>query len=404
MLLILLTYPALVPAAVLAMAVYVLDSQQQHLHQLSMEPPTVGHSAASVDNSGMIAAPPRGPVRKRFSTHQHVHAAEHTEPSREAAVEQTQRPPGTVPHASATANYISLPWRTLSHLAKDFSSSRGSSYAAAHSPAYLVSAFLDTRGLQKGKRLQVAIIIAVDKQAHKQDWYCLFEICSPAANGSSHQHFHSRLKVPYMVANNEAFFAYQAATGTCSIPEGLGTAQLIKQQTSSQTPTAQQQQLYVTIVDGAMAVATSSNSTAGAAPSFAGGVDSRAWVRLETIPPLQSAAVFTNTTEGSIAMCTPPIHTDAYAATLFEWAEFARLMGASKVLLYAFNPGPLIKPLIDHYQATGFFAVHEWIIPSSILQDPKQPCKLPFFHPSSSRTQYDSPGCTYHQDNYNIAW
>lgn len=81
-----------------------------------------------------------------------------------------------------------------------------------------------------------------------------------------------------------------------------------------------------------------------------------------------------------------------------------RLLGVAQVALYAFNPGPLLQPLLEWYQAQGFFQLLEWIIPASILKDQSQPCALPWFHASTARQRFGAPPCTYHQDNYQIGW
>ena len=105
-----------------------------------------------------------------------------------------------------------------------------------------------------------------------------------------------------------------------------------------------------------------------------------------------------------LAVCTSPIHTDAYAASYVQWMELQRLVGVSQVFTYAFNPGPLLEPLMRHYEQQGFLRNFEWIIPRSILKNKEQQCLLPFFHPSRARDKYDSPPCTYHQDNYDTPW
>ncbi|WIA41580.1 hypothetical protein OEZ86_008944 [Tetradesmus obliquus] len=87
-----------------------------------------------------------------------------------------------------------------------------------------------------------------------------------------------------------------------------------------------------------------------------------------------------------------------------EWAEMQRLLGVAQVTLYAFNPAPLLQPLLEWYQAQGFFQLLEWIIPASILKDQSQPCALPWFHASTARQRFGAPPCTYHQDNYQIGW
>ncbi|WIA21281.1 hypothetical protein OEZ85_000514 [Tetradesmus obliquus] len=87
-----------------------------------------------------------------------------------------------------------------------------------------------------------------------------------------------------------------------------------------------------------------------------------------------------------------------------EWAEMQRLLGVALVTLYAFNPGPLMQPLLEWHQAQGFFQLLEWIIPASILKDQRQPCALPWFHASTARQRFGAPPCTYHQDNYQIGW
>jgi Glycosyltransferase family 92 len=102
-----------------------------------------------------------------------------------------------------------------------------------------------------------------------------------------------------------------------------------------------------------------------------------------------------------LAVCTSVIHTDGFAPTAVEWFEAQRAIGATKVFAYAFNPGPLIRPILRHYERSGFLQAFEWLIPRSILQNQTQRCLLPYYHRSIARGAYDSPPCTYHQDNYN---
>lgn len=305
-------------------------------------------------------------------------------------------------YGATVSNYVPLPWRAVPSVARYPATNAKNAGVAAPSYAYLVSAFLDTRRLLHGKRPQVAVNMALQRKANTQDWNCLYAV-RPAGDSAAVGYMsHSKLVVAHTVLNNEPYFNYQAATSVCEIPLAVNITHLIWQ-AAADGGTSNQQQLYVTLVNSAVfQTANHSNTMVSRVDSDL--VDPKSWVHVDVIPPLESVSDYSNTTEGSIAVCTPPLHTDAYAATLVEWAEYARLMGASQVLTYAFNPGPLIKPIIDYYQDTDFFLVHEWIIPSSILQDPGQQCKLPFFHSSHNRPLYGSPICTYHQDNYNIAW
>lgn len=105
-----------------------------------------------------------------------------------------------------------------------------------------------------------------------------------------------------------------------------------------------------------------------------------------------------------MAVCTPPLHTDAYAASFVEWAEFQKLVGVERVFVYDFNSGPLLRPLLQHYARTGLMRLFEWIIPQAVMANPMQKCLLPFFHPSDNRARFGAAECTTHQDNCNIAW
>lgn len=293
--------------------------------------------------------------------------------------------------------YRALPWRALSHLHPDMISVNR---RTTHAPAYLISSFLDDRGLLRGKQPRLVVIMAVNKQAKRHDWSCLVR-CVDDTRGEYESY--TNLRIAHIVPKNEPSFQYESATGHCTVPRCVGPYKLGLQAASSNL-LGNSQRLFMTVVKSPSSPTGSGDNIARAAYRTADEIDPRAWVLVEPITILPSHEADRSSSQGPIAVCTPPLHTDAYAATLLEWAEFVRLMGASKVMIYAFNPGPLIKPLLDYYETTGYFDIQEWIIPSSILQAPKQQCKLPFFHPSNSRQRYDSPNCTFHQDNYNIAW
>ena len=63
-----------------------------------------------------------------------------------------------------------------------------------------------------------------------------------------------------------------------------------------------------------------------------------------------------------LLLCVKPIvknYSDAYQ--LQEFIEMSRLMGAGKVVLYPQSiHEPVIRPIMDKYQASGFVDVHEW--------------------------------------------
>jgi hypothetical protein len=187
------------------------------------------------------------------------------------------------------------------------------------------------------------------------------------------------------VPNNEAFFNFQVSTALCQLPHDLQEILLPADSSSSGT---QPLQLAMT------GVGPAGSSADAAAPSQ----QSHAWVPVELVPRLTAEEQEAYPSgEGSIAVCAPPVHTDAYASTLISWQAFQQQMGVQQVIMYSFNPGPLIKPLMDFYGSQGAAEVHEWIFPASILQDQQQECLLPFFHPSAARERYGSPPCTYHQ-------
>jgi hypothetical protein len=249
--------------------------------------------------------------------------------------------------------------------------------------------------MMKGHPAEVAVIMAINKHMNPQGWRCLLQLEGSSSRGTeSNSHDQAvpasrritlDLSVRYQVANNEGFFNYKAATAFCQLSQDLQEALLPDSSSSSNHP---QLQLRMTVVGPA-------GSVTDAAPPAQ---QTHAWVPVEVVPRLsaEEQAAYPSG-KGSFAVCAPPIHTDAYASTLIAWQAYQRQMGAQQVLMYSFNPGPLIKPLIDFYESKGAAQVYEWIIPASIMQDQQQECLLPFFHPSAARERYGSPRCTYHQ-------
>jgi hypothetical protein len=272
-----------------------------------------------------------------------------------------------------------LPWRALHHLGTDYGEVLVNA-SSGQAPAYLVSAFLDTRPTMHGQRAVIAVILAIDKRIPSPRWKCLLQLQWPSASNLT-----SDLAITYSLGNNEAFFNYKTSTGFCECPQLL---QGIFMPSSSLLASKMLQHLSLTIVE------TVENGDLDAALLHKPHI----WVPVEQVPPLtlQEQQRYLSG-KGSIAVCTPPVHTDAYAATLVGWQAFHKQMGVQQVIMYSFNPGPLIKPLMDFYADQGFAQVHEWIIPVSILESKQQPCLLPFFHASKARATYDSPPCTYHQ-------
>jgi hypothetical protein len=273
-----------------------------------------------------------------------------------------------------------LPWRALHHLGPDYSAGVVNA-SSSQAPAYLVSAFLDIRPTMHGQQENIAVVMAIDKHTKPTSWKCLLQLDSPSVAPQV-----SDLSIMYSVRNNEAFFKYQASTGYCEIPQALQT---MLQQNSSLHDGKTMKGLTLTVFKD--------NEDSG---SFIAALlqKQHIWVPVVPLPPLallQQQRYLSG--EGSIAVCTPPVHTDAYAATLVGWQAFHKQMGVQQVIMYSFNPGPLIKPLMDFYAQQGFVQVHEWIIPASILERKQQPCLLPFFHASEARARFDSPPCTYHQ-------
>lgn len=184
--------------------------------------------------------------------------------------------------------------------------------------------------------------------------------------------------LPAQYQSGDAMFPFAGSYGLCST-QGLARP-------------AAGQQLLATVIA----------STQAAPPPPP---DSPAWVPVEVLPQLSAAQLQEHADgRGRVAICTPPLHTDAYAPFMVEWAEFQALVGVDKVFVYDFNSGPLLRPLVDHYASTGLFEVFEWLIPRAILANPDQECLLPFFHASPYRERFRAAACTMHQDNYNIAW
>lgn len=133
--------------------------------------------------------------------------------------------------------------------------------------------------------------------------------------------------------------------------------------------------------------------------------DHRAWVPVEIIPKWSTVQLADHAAgKGPVAVCTSALHTDGYAGNMVEWAEFHKLVGVSRVFAYDFNSGPLLRPILEFYQRSGLFIVHEWIIPTEFMTNPQQKCLLPFFHPSTSRQEFHAANCSMHQDNYYVGW
>jgi hypothetical protein len=352
-----------------------------------------GAAAASKPNTGYLQRLHITTLIRPFE--QHSRQQQH----QQAAGQQQQQQQQEQQHTEALSGRP-LPWRALHHLLNMISQSSSNTRGGAllrQAPAYLVSAFLDTRPMMTGHASEIAVIMAVDKRVSPVGWRCLVQL--QGSTGSSSSNISSlaqwaaaagsgitlNMAVRYSVGNNEHFFNFQATTAFCQLPQDLQEALLAEQSTSS---SGQSLQLKMTVVGPA----GSSTDTAPPSPP------SHAWVPVELVPRLtaeEQAAYPAG--KGSVAVCAPPIHTDAYAATLIAWQAFQQQMGVQQVFMYSFNPGPLIKPLMDFYESTGAAEVHEWIIPASILQDQQQECLLPFFHPSAARERYGSPRCTYHQ-------
>jgi hypothetical protein len=283
------------------------------------------------------------------------------------------------PHTHNTTS-SPLPWRALHHIGTDFL--RGTANARnSQVPAYLVSAFLDTRPTMHGQQANIAVVMAIDKRIQSPRWKCLLQLESPHVPPQV-----SDLEIMYSVRNVERFFKYQASTGYCGLPQAL---QDIFKPYNGLHESKTLHGLSLTLFQ----VTKESGSFDAAVLHM-----QHIWVPVVFIPPLtlQQQQRYVSG-EGSIAVCTPPVYTDGYAATLVGWHAFHKQMGVQQVIMYSFNPGPLIKPLMDFYARQGFAQVHEWIIPSSILEHKQQACLLPFFHASEARTTYDSPPCIYHQ-------
>lgn len=277
-----------------------------------------------------------------------------------------------------------LPWRAFAHLgAAAAASNTDARHAGAQQPvaAYGVSAFIDVRPPAP----QIALIAAVaNSLAMQLDWQCLIRAAaSPGSGvhgGLAFTSARSRIIRRSTAVNNERWFTHQATTLFCELPPPLAALQL-----------AEVPPLRVTLAR------TASGGSGGGSDSIA----PSAWLRVE-----RPAAAEHDEQRQGVAVCTPPLHTDAYAATLVGWAELQRLLGASTVFVYAHNPGPFTQPLLAHYHAAGgFFELREWVIPASILSRPDQPCLLPLFaRPSRAAVRHGGVTCAHHQDALGIAW
>lgn len=293
-----------------------------------------------------------------------------------------------------------LPWRALHHIAAKYSGQGNQ----APAPAYLVSAFLDTRPMKVNLRPRLAVILAVEQHQETTGWSCL--VLNPDAGGKK-QHL-ARMTVGHVYPNNEAFLHYQTTIGYCDLPTELDSmVDTISSNgsgsgnggggsgSSSSNSWVKAAQPTLTVI-----ATEQSGRQASVEPAM---IDTIAWVPVQTIPQLSAAELANYSAgKGPVAICAPVVHTDAYASTLAEWVEFQKLMGVSSITMYSFNPGPFLKPLMDYYQSQGLLQVYEWIIPASILHNQQQECKLPFFHESANRAKFGSANCTYHQDNYQI--
>lgn len=206
---------------------------------------------------------------------------------------------------------------------------------------YVVSAFL--------RDAEVSIVMAVP-EAHVEAYQCHF--FSSARRSST-----SPLVLRHIERNNLPFLHYASAIGVCAWREGLAPTSV----------------------------------------SIAREGDQPGATRVSVQPPAFGQ-------RKPLAVCTSVVHTDGFAPMLVEWLEMQKAIGTTKVFAYAFNPGPLTRPILRHYESSGFLQTLEWLIPRTILKNQTQRCLLPYFHRSIARSAYKSPPCTYHQDNYNIHW
>ncbi|WIA43763.1 hypothetical protein OEZ86_010186 [Tetradesmus obliquus] len=350
---------------------------KKHLADGSSRDAAAGSTAAAAAAAAMITntnneqqVPSSGSHGQKLSGRMHAPTASHQQ-------QQHQQP------TSQNRTSQPLPWRALHHLNKTSHQDQANT-SSSQAPAYLVSAFLDTRPIMHSQRAKIAVIMALNMRIEYSGWKCLLRLDSSTASSQVLD-----LALAHTSYNNEFHFMYQASTGFCELPQALQDTLLPN---SSLGATRTQPKATLTLIK-----ASDARSFKDASWIHRPHI----WVPVEVIPVLTPQQYLSG--EGSIAVCTPPVHTDGYAATLLGWQAFHKVMGVQQVFMYSFNPGPLIKPLMEFYAAQGFAQIQEWIVPFSSLNNKQQECLLPFFHASEARSQFDSPPCTYHQDNYALA-
>jgi hypothetical protein len=227
--------------------------------------------------------------------------------------QQQQRPAGQLRKATYSQP---LPWRALHHL-NSSSSSSSSNAPQSPAPAYLISAFFDTRPIAFAASPRVAVIMAVTKHADLSSWQCL--LSQQLQNGSTQQHS-SSIKTSSKNSNNEEFLLYDAVTVFCDLPAELDGLLASSSSSSSSSKVRQELPLQVTVV----APATSQPSGSSSSSSSRGRLqqpNADAWVSVLLIPTAVTAAeqhAAHAAGIGSVAICGPVVHTDAYAATIIE--------------------------------------------------------------------------------------
>lgn len=274
--------------------------------------------------------------RKLVKAEQHSRQQQHDQ----AAEKQQQQGQQQVQRRKGALSSKPLPWRALHHLSQTSSQrSSGSCGRAALGQAFahLVSAFLDTRPMMTGQAAEVAVIKAIDKRVTPQGWRCLLQLedsnnigstddggSSQAAPASSRTALD--LTVRYTVGNNEKFFNFQASTAVCQLPHDL-QEKLLKGSSSSRD--GEQLQLMMTVI-----------GPAGSSPDAAAITQqSHLWVPVEAVLTLEEQAAYP-AGKGSVAVCAPPVHTDAYAYTLVAWQAFQQQMGVQQVYIIHSTLGP----------------------------------------------------------------
>lgn len=197
---------------------------------------------------------------------------------------------------------VPLPWRPQYHL--DNHSPGDYSVTA---PAYVISAFLDTRPVQHNMRPRIAVLTAVAPNWTVSSWKC---VLSHTHNGL--QELHTSDVSSSTAADGEAEVPYNSTTLFCELPTALDNV-------LASGSTQNEDKLSVTV------------AAAGETISSAKQLLPEVWVDVLPIPQLTVEEREQHALgKGVVSVCAPILHSDIHAATLVEWAEFQRVSGGNR--------------------------------------------------------------------------